>query len=91
MALNVKRKRKRQMGAARPFWGFRPTAGVEKYVDSLAKTAERSSVLLDLLEEAIEARKELGDDYFELAKRAGIAKEPLGKVMGRLVKVGLKR
>lgn len=83
-------RRKRQAGNPRPFWGFRPTSDVAEFIDDLARTSERSTVLLTLLEEAIEARRELGDEFFEVERRAKVGQEPTGKTLGRLAKGALK-
>jgi hypothetical protein len=65
---------------------------VAKQVDAMAKRRRLSDnrVLVELIEQGIEARKQREDDFFELAERFRAAKDPdqakrLGDELGRLV------
>lgn len=85
-------KPKRQAGNPRPMWGFRPTTEVERYVGAQEeKGAERSAVLVDLLDTQREIREQLGVEWWDVVKVAEAEGVKPGVVIARFVRSGLKK
>lgn len=88
-----KTRRPRQTGKPRPFWGFRPTAEIEEFVESSVERerTEKSSFIVGCLEVCQSARAELGDEWFEIERQAKVEGVLPGTILGRLARAGVEK
>lgn len=84
-------RRPHQKGNPRPFWGFRPTAGLEAFVSSylVKERLEKSGALVYLLEISSEVIEELGPLWYEVERMAKVEGTSPGRVLARFAREAL--
>src|SRR3954464_11477046 len=75
----------------RPVWTYRPTHELRDYIeDRIEHGHEKTEVAVGLMEVALHLIRELGDDYYEVERRAKVDEVATGTVLARLVREGMK-
>lgn len=83
--------KKRVRGVQKPMIGFRVPSHLQTYIEKVeSRGYQRSEVVVEALEVTKDAGEVLGDEWFEIERRAKVEEVSVGTMLGRLAKLALK-
>lgn len=98
MAFPPAEKPARQRGNPRPIRAFRPLRDVEQYVNERTEKdaatgkpkVEFTALMNEVVRLFMDVERELGDEWWEIHRRAAVDKTTPGVVIAKIVKQSLK-